>query len=409
VNHAHEGVRRQAPPLRVVAIAGVAGSGKTTLGRALASSLALPVLDLDSLTNPLLDGIAAHLPGPHWLSGPAAAEIRAARYAALRSVAADIISVGSGVVLVAPFTAELRGAKEWDDLVDAVAPADLHLVHVDGSSELLARRRGVRAEPRDGFRPPDDRTRPAVPHIAVDAALATEQQVHRVLRELGLRWVIDMASPIFGFEFDAALFDIDGTILDSTAAVLRSWGRLADEYGFDPAAVQQNHGRPARALLEHLLAGEQVDAAHKRIIELETTDVTGILAVPGAAELLDALPPGRVALVTSAARVIATARLSAAGLTAPDVFITLDDVDKPKPDPEPFLRAAARLGVDPSRCVVFEDAPAGVAAARAAGCQVIGVGGTGDANELGADLVVDALDRLCVVRRGAVFSFEPAD
>jgi mannitol-1-/sugar-/sorbitol-6-phosphatase len=407
VNDARKSLPTDVRPVRVIAIAGVAGSGKTTLGRAVAAALRLPILDLDSLTNPLLDGLAAHLPGPHWLSGPAAADIRSARYAALRSAAADIVSVGSGVVLVAPFTAELRGADEWRALVDAVAPADLRLVRVDGSPELLARRRGIRAEGRDGFRPPDDRTPPSVPHIAVDAALATDQQLHRVLRDLGRRTPIDAASPVFGVEFDAALFDVDGTILDSTSAVLRSWGVLADEYGFDPAAVQQNHGRSARALLERLLTEDLVEAANARILALETAEVAGILAIPGAAALLDALPSGGKALVTSAPRVIATARLAAAGLIAPAVFITLDDVDRPKPDPQPFLRAAARLGVDPSRCVVFEDAPAGVVAARAAGCRVIGVAGTGDPDELGADLVVDGLDRLRVVRRGASFTLEP--
>jgi sugar-phosphatase len=245
-----------------------------------------------------------------------------------------------------------------------------------------------------------------VPHIAVDAALGTDQQVQRVLRDLGVRTAIDPASPIFNAEFDAALFDIDGTIVDSTSAVLRSWGLLA-EYDFDAAAVQQNHGRPARALLQQLLAAEAVEAAIARVIELETAEVSGILPIPGAAALLDALPAGGKALVTSAPRVIATARLAAAGLTAPDVFITLDDVERPKPDPQPFLRAAARLGVDPSRCVVFEDAPAGVLAARAAGCRVIGVAGTGVPGELGADLVIDALDRLRVVRRGQAFILEP--
>jgi len=396
-----------AEPPRAVAIAGAAGSGKTTLGRTLARALGLPILDLDQITNPLLDGLAGHLPGPHWLSGPAAADIRVARYAALRSAAADIVGVGSGVLLVAPFTAELRGAEEWEALVSSVAPAELRLVRIDGSSELLARRRGSRAESRDRFRPPDDYRPPAVPHIAVDAALGTDQQVQRVLRDLGVRTAMDPASPVFETEFDAALFDIDGTIVDSTSAVLRSWALLADEYDFDATAVQQNHGRPARALLQQLLAAEVVDAAIARIIALETAEVAGILPIPGAAALLEALPAAGKAFVTSAPRVIATARLAAAGLTAPPVLITLDDVANPKPHPEPFLRAAARLGVDPSRCVVFEDAPAGVVAARAAGCRVIGVAGTGDPAGLGADLVVDALDRLRVVRRGGSFTLEP--
>jgi sugar-phosphatase len=231
--------------------------------------------------------------------------------------------------------------------------------------------------------------------------------VQRVLRDLGVRAPIDPASPIFNAEFDAALFDIDGTIVDSTAAVLRSWALLAGEYGFEATAVQQNHGRPARALLQQVLPAQVVDAAIARIIAIETAEVAGILPIPGAAALLDALPPNSKAFVTSAPRAIATARLAAAGLTAPQVFITLDDVEKPKPDPQPFLRAAAGLGVHPSRCVVFEDAPAGVSAARAAGCRVIGVAGTGNPAELDADLVIDAFDRLRVVQCGRSFILQP--
>ncbi|RFA07404.1 hypothetical protein B7R21_14450 [Subtercola boreus] len=398
----------------VLVVAGVAGSGKTTLGRALAARLALPILDLDTLTNPLLDALSDVLPGEHWLTGPHAPVIRNGRYAVLREAAADLTRVGLGAVLVAPFTAELRGGAEWDALVAAAAPAEIVVVHVDGSPALLAARRAARGEARDAFRPADAVAgvgagvgaraeagvagvpAPRVPHLRIEAALATTQQVPRVLRELGIREPVDPLSPLFGKTFDAVLFDLDGTLLDSTGAVLRSWETLALEYGFSAQAVQENHGRTAGALIRAVVAAERVSEASARIQQLEVEDVDGIVPIAGALDLLAALPEGAKAIVTSGTRAIATARMAAAGIPAPGVVITADDVVNPKPDPEPFLRAAAMLGVDPARCLVVEDAPAGVAAARAAGCLVLGVGGTAPREALAADLWVDALDRVTI-------------
>ncbi|MDF2442890.1 MAG: mannitol-/sugar-/sorbitol-6-phosphatase [Subtercola sp.] len=410
----------------VVLMAGVAGSGKTTLGRALAARLGLPILDLDTLTNPLLDALSDVLPGEHWLTGPHAPVIRSGRYAVLREAAAEITALGLSAVLVAPFTAELRGGTEWAELVAAVAPATVVVVHVDGSPALLAARRAERGAARDAFRPADavgtvtgfgagsgaevgDAVpagatvarggAPVIPHLRIEAALATEQQLQRVLRELGVREPVDTSSTLLEATFDAVLFDLDGTLLDSTGAVLRSWETLAAEYGFSAQAVQENHGRPAGALIRAVVAPGRVAEAAARIQQLEVEDVDGITPIAGALDLLAALPPGAKAVVTSGTRAIATARMAAAGIPAPDVVITADDVTNPKPDPEPFLRAAALLGVDPARCLVVEDAPAGVTAARAAGCLVLGVGGTTPREALPADLWVDALDRVRIVPR----------
>lgn len=193
------------------------------------------------------------------------------------------------------------------------------------------------------------------------------------------------------------MFDMDGTLVDSTAAVERSWATWGSEYGLTRSALEAGHGQPASQLVTSLLGGDRVAEGLDRIAELELADIQGITILPGALELLNSLPADRVAIVTSATRALATARIAAAGLTAPAVVVTFDDVRHGKPNPEPFLTGAARLGIDPTRCLVVEDAPAGVAAARAAGCATLAVTTTSARAMLDADLVVDSLAEVSIV------------
>lgn len=175
----------QPRPSIALVVAGTAGSGKSTLGSALARSLRAPLLDLDSLTNPLLDGLHEVL-DEHWLSGPHGARIRDGRYAALRRTAADVLDSAGLAVLVAPFTAELHGGDEWARLLAELAPARVQMIHLDGDPELFAARRALRDEQRDAHRPPGpEESVIGVPAIRVDAELATEQQLVSVLAELG--------------------------------------------------------------------------------------------------------------------------------------------------------------------------------------------------------------------------------
>jgi sugar-phosphatase len=168
-----------------IVVAGVAGTGKTTLGRALAGALGLPLLDLDSVTVPLLDRLGAHLPSGHWMTAPAEIGIRAGRYAALREVARDVLSTGPGAVLVAPFTAELRGGPEWRELAGALSPAVLHVVYLSGPADLVRSRRALRGAARDRHRPDDAFVEPpAVDVLLLDAALPTERQLDHVLGAL---------------------------------------------------------------------------------------------------------------------------------------------------------------------------------------------------------------------------------
>lgn len=200
-----------------------------------------------------------------------------------------------------------------------------------------------------------------------------------------------------GRTFDAVLLDMDGTLVDSTAAVERSWATWGVEYGLTRSALSAGHGQPASQLVRALLAADQVDAGMSRIAELELADVHDTTILPGAVELLTAVPPHRVAIVTSATRPLAMARINAAGLTAPAVVVTFDDVSCGKPHPEPFLTGAARLGIDPARCLVVEDAPAGIAAGRAAGCATLAVTTTSPRADLDADLVVDSLSEVVII------------
>jgi len=191
---------------------------------------------------------------------------------------------------------------------------------------------------------------------------------------------------------DALLFDNDGTLVSSMESVVRCWTRWAGEYGVTEAFARvELHGRPATDIIGDLLPPDRVAEARRRIDELEVEDVPGgVKLLPGTLDLLAGLSEERWAVVTSAGRTLAEARLAEAGIR-PGLLITADDITRGKPDPEPFLLAAAKLGADPARCVVFEDAPAGLAAARAAGMRTVALTTTTGRAELDADIVVEDL------------------
>ena len=176
------------------------------------------------------------------------------------------------------------------------------------------------------------------------------------------------------------LFDMDGTLVDSTAAVERIWGRWAAEHGLCFADVAHKmHGRRAVDIMRAIAPphlGLDLDAEVARIDEEEVVETDGIVPIPGAARLLAALPPRSWALVTSARPELARARMTAAGLPMPEVVVTSNDVVQGKPDPACFLMALERLGATPADALVFEDAAAGLAAAHAAGCRTIALATT---------------------------------
>lgn len=198
----------------------------------------------------------------------------------------------------------------------------------------------------------------------------------------------------------ALLFDMDGVLIDSTPAVARVWGQWARERGFDPAmVVRLAHGRPSLSTVRDLLPHADHEAENREVERREIADLEGVVLLPGSKRLLASLPPQRYAIVTSSTRKLAEVRLRAAGLPIPKFFVTSSDIVHGKPDPEPYLKAAARLQVSPEDCIVVEDVPSGIRAGKSAGARVVAFPTTVAPDELrsaGADWIVDNCESIQV-------------
>ena len=171
---------------------------------------------------------------------------------------------------------------------------------------------------------------------------------------------------------------MDGTLVDSNAVVERVWTRWSHEHGIDPArTLEVIHGRQGHESMAILLPDRPPEinlAENRELLAAETAELDGIVSIDGAAQLLDDLFGVPHALVTSATRDLAVARMGAAGLRMPDLSVTAEDVRRGKPHPDAFLLAAAGLGVDAADCIVVEDSANGIAAGISAGMRVLGVG-----------------------------------
>lgn len=194
---------------------------------------------------------------------------------------------------------------------------------------------------------------------------------------------------------DAVLFDLDGTLIDSTPVTSRAWAKWGEMLGIGRTDYHE-HGIPARQVVNSViesgdLAADRWDEAFALINELEESDAEGVTVLPGAAELLASLPQDRWTIMTSCTDNLIAVRLGAVGWQPPSTIVTADSVTHGKPDPEGYLLGASRLDVDPSRCLVVEDAPAGLAAAHAAGMATLGLSGTYGAEDLMADVVLPGL------------------
>lgn len=209
---------------------------------------------------------------------------------------------------------------------------------------------------------------------------------------------------MFARTFAAVLFDLDGTLISSLRAVERSWGQWFEEYAIAPDRRHVRHGVPAHTQVDDLLPDRspaERDAAARRIDAIELADTDGIEVLPGARSALAVLTAaGRCAVVTGCNGPLAAARLGATGLPVPAVVVTADDAPRGKPYPDSFRLGAAALGVAPADCLVVEDAPAGLAAARAAGCATLALTSTFSAADLDADVIVADLAAVRFVPTG---------
>ncbi|HUO60331.1 MAG TPA: HAD family hydrolase [Candidatus Acidoferrales bacterium] len=200
----------------------------------------------------------------------------------------------------------------------------------------------------------------------------------------------------------AVLFDLDGVLINSTPAVERVWRGWAVEHGFDPEAVVRHaHGCPSISTVRDFLPNGDHELENLEVERREIADTEGIVPLPGAVRLLQALPPDRWTIVTSCTRPLAEVRLRAAGLSLPKEFVTASDIVNGKPHPEPYLKGAAMLGFAAENCVVVEDVPAGVRAGKAAGTRVIGLQTSVDASTLrqaGADWVLPSCAHISAVQ-----------
>ena len=214
----------------------------------------------------------------------------------------------------------------------------------------------------------------------------------------------DYDGEVISIECRGVLFDLDGVLVDSTPAVARVWAGWAREHGFDPDEVVRNaHGKPSIATIRELLPHADHEAENREVERRELADTDGVIPMPGAIELLQAIPQEKWAIVTSCTRPLSNVRINAAGLPEPKHLVTSTDVVHGKPDPEPYLRGAQALGVAPRDCVVLEDAPAGILAGKAAGMRVLALRTTASDTELldaGADWIVDNCAQLFVDSAG---------
>jgi sugar-phosphatase len=203
------------------------------------------------------------------------------------------------------------------------------------------------------------------------------------------------------FLCSAILFDLDGVLANSTEAVGRGWIRWANENGVDPEKVRAiMHGRRTVEIVRTVAPHLDAEAEAKKIEQrgVDDDDKDGVTVMPGAAALLQSLPLDRWAVVTSGTRLVATSRLRLTGLPIPEVMVPADDVVQGKPHPEPYLKAALLLAVNPEECLVVEDAPAGIQSAHAGGMKAIGITSTYPASELKeADAVIDQMTQIHVI------------
>ena len=208
----------------------------------------------------------------------------------------------------------------------------------------------------------------------------------------------------FELKCSAILFDMDGTLVDSTAVVESAWRWWAERHKLPLIEVLAfSHGRPTIATMKHFRPGADIRAEAAEMERYEENRIDGIVAVAGAGAAVHEAQKGRWGVVTSAPRLLAERRLAGAGFPVPSVLVPADEIEQGKPDPEGYRKAAQLLNVAPSECVVFEDTRPGIEAAQAAGMKAIGLLTTFPAEALGCVWVIRNFLDIRVERAGEGF------
>jgi mannitol-1-/sugar-/sorbitol-6-phosphatase len=204
------------------------------------------------------------------------------------------------------------------------------------------------------------------------------------------------------FRCAAILFDLDGVLVDSTRSVERQWRIWARERGIDEEKVMAvAHGVRAIEVIRTVAPHFDAEAEVRKLESREAADHDGVAVMPGAADLVRSIPDGSWGVVTSGTRHLATARLRLAGIPVPKVMVAADDVTNGKPHPEPYLKGAELLAVNPVECLVIEDAPAGIRSAHAGGMKVVALTSTYRSAALReADEVVQKLEQIRITPDG---------
>jgi mannitol-1-/sugar-/sorbitol-6-phosphatase len=202
-----------------------------------------------------------------------------------------------------------------------------------------------------------------------------------------------------GLDFVAGLFDMDGTLVDSTALVESEWRAWASMKGLNPDTVaRSSHGRRTEDVIRQYLPVADLERELSQFICMASSlDQTVAGPIPGAVNFVTSLAAHPWAVVTSAPRAIARQRLARCGFPEPPVLIGADDVRFGKPDPEGYLTAGHQLRVNPADCLAFEDAPSGIESARRAQIRVVAVETTHAREKLDCPVIVRDFRNLQVV------------
>jgi sugar-phosphatase len=212
---------------------------------------------------------------------------------------------------------------------------------------------------------------------------------------------------------EGLLVDMDGTLLDSTAAIEAGWRGFAVRWGLDPEEVIGTiHGRRSTDVIA--LFASRLPISHERAVAYHRQNngigLSDVVALPGALDLLESTPSERLVVVSSGTRAEIRLRLEAAGLPPVPLIVGADDVDEGKPAPDPYLMGAKMLGLDPARCLALEDAPAGIASANRAGCTTVGLLSTHTAVEMAeATLIARDLSAISVTSTGGALAIAVSD